>query len=75
MRMRLFNFDLMISEVRRFVRHQPRFWKEIVLFRKDPLHLHQIPSHMIFPCNDINSRILIDFLIWVHFTQKIRCNR
>ena len=75
MRIRLFNFNLMISEVSRLLRHQPSFRKEIILFRKDSLHLHQISCHMIFPCNHINPRILIDFLIGVHFTQKIRCNR
>ena len=58
-------------KVLRLLRQQPGPWKEFVLLRECPLHLHQISSKKVFPGNHVHSGILVDLLVRLHLTEKI----
>ena len=60
------SIEELLSEIRRLLRDEPSFRKELVLLRKGSLHFHEVSRQVILPGHDVHPRKLVDLLIRLH---------
>ena len=60
-----------VPELASFPRQNPSSREELVLVGKGSLDLHQISSHEVLPRDLLDSRKMVNFLIWLHLGKEI----
>ena len=58
-------------QIFKLVREQPSFGKELVIIGKLLLHFIQVPCQVIFPCNLIHTRKMVNLLKRLHLLPPL----
>ena len=63
-------------QIFKLVREKPSFRKELIIIWKLLLHFIQVPGQVIFPCNLIHARKVVDLLKRLHLLPPLqaRCD-
>mgnify|MGYP006092073861 CR=1 FL=1 len=63
------------TQVKEIIRQDPSPRKEVVLLGKSLEHAHQVTRQVMFPSQDLDARIHVDFLVGKHLGEIICSNR
>ena len=64
----------LVSEIYVISRQHPSLREEIKLIIESSFHPHQVSSEMVLSCDGVHAWVMVDLLVRVEFSQKVRCD-